>query len=196
MSKADEYRQFANDCIAWARIAISDDQREQFLEHRVCTFAIRTAPSGILLHRSLFCAGSVVGAHTPTRTRLQQGFAIDETGSRSSCTAAKRKARMSALGQKQTSRLLRAMSALAEVADLHSITWSACASSVGGTVRPSVLAVVRLKISSKRVGCSTGSPQSAHPSHDQSWIAPRERQSVGAVPGVDQGIIGFLNPIG
>ena len=32
MSKADEYRQFANDCIAWARIAISDDQRGQFLE--------------------------------------------------------------------------------------------------------------------------------------------------------------------
>jgi len=32
MSKADEYRQFANDCIVWARIAISDDQREQFLE--------------------------------------------------------------------------------------------------------------------------------------------------------------------
>ena len=32
MSKADEYRQFANDCIAWARIAISDDQRDQFLE--------------------------------------------------------------------------------------------------------------------------------------------------------------------
>ena len=32
MSKADEYREFANDCIVWARIAISDDQREQFLE--------------------------------------------------------------------------------------------------------------------------------------------------------------------
>ena len=32
MSKTDEYRQFANDCIAWARLAISDDQREQFLE--------------------------------------------------------------------------------------------------------------------------------------------------------------------
>jgi hypothetical protein len=32
MSKADEHRQFANDCIAWARIAISDDQRQQFLE--------------------------------------------------------------------------------------------------------------------------------------------------------------------
>jgi hypothetical protein len=31
-SKADEYRQLPNDCIAWARIAISDDQREQFLE--------------------------------------------------------------------------------------------------------------------------------------------------------------------
>ena len=32
MSKADEYRQFADDCIAWARIATCDDQREQFLE--------------------------------------------------------------------------------------------------------------------------------------------------------------------
>jgi hypothetical protein len=32
MSKADEYRQFANHCIVWARIATSDDQREQFLE--------------------------------------------------------------------------------------------------------------------------------------------------------------------
>ena len=32
MSKADEYRQFANDCIVWARIVTSDDQREQFLE--------------------------------------------------------------------------------------------------------------------------------------------------------------------
>jgi hypothetical protein len=32
MSKADDYRQFANDCIVWARIATSDDQREQFLE--------------------------------------------------------------------------------------------------------------------------------------------------------------------
>jgi len=32
MSKTDQYRQFANDCIVWARIATSDDQREQFLE--------------------------------------------------------------------------------------------------------------------------------------------------------------------
>jgi hypothetical protein len=32
MSKADEYRRLANDCIVWARIATSDDQREQFLE--------------------------------------------------------------------------------------------------------------------------------------------------------------------
>jgi hypothetical protein len=32
MSKTDEYRQFANDCIVWSRIATSDDQREQFLE--------------------------------------------------------------------------------------------------------------------------------------------------------------------
>ena len=32
MSKTDEYRQFANDCIVWARRATSDVQREQFLE--------------------------------------------------------------------------------------------------------------------------------------------------------------------
>ena len=32
MSKTDEYRQLADDCIVWARIAISADQREQFLE--------------------------------------------------------------------------------------------------------------------------------------------------------------------
>ena len=32
MTTADGYRQFANDCIAWARIATSDEQREQFLE--------------------------------------------------------------------------------------------------------------------------------------------------------------------
>jgi hypothetical protein len=32
MSKADENRQFASDCIMWARIATSGDQREQFLE--------------------------------------------------------------------------------------------------------------------------------------------------------------------
>jgi hypothetical protein len=31
MSKTDEYRQIADDCIVWARIATSDDQREQFL---------------------------------------------------------------------------------------------------------------------------------------------------------------------
>jgi hypothetical protein len=32
MSTTDEYRQFANDCIVWARLATSDDQRERFLE--------------------------------------------------------------------------------------------------------------------------------------------------------------------
>ena len=32
MCKTDEYRQLADGCIAWARLAISDDQREQFLE--------------------------------------------------------------------------------------------------------------------------------------------------------------------
>src|SRR5215831_17420310 len=37
--------------------------------HRVCTFAIRTAPSGILFHRSLICASSVVGAQLTSNDR-------------------------------------------------------------------------------------------------------------------------------
>ena len=32
MPEADEYRQFANDCIVWARIATSDDQRARLVE--------------------------------------------------------------------------------------------------------------------------------------------------------------------
>src|SRR5262249_38350863 len=43
-----------------------------------------------------------------------------------------------------------------ELAPLHSITSSARASSVGGTVRPSALAVFRLRIVSSLVGACTG----------------------------------------
>src|SRR5262249_19657084 len=43
-----------------------------------------------------------------------------------------------------------------ERAPPHSITSSARASSVGGTVRPSTLAVTRLTTRSNLVGCSTG----------------------------------------
>src|SRR5262245_1793569 len=43
-----------------------------------------------------------------------------------------------------------------ELAPPHSITSSASARSIGGTSRPSVLAVLRLITSSNFVGCSTG----------------------------------------
>src|SRR5262249_38471408 len=43
-----------------------------------------------------------------------------------------------------------------ELAPLHSITSSASASSAGGTVRPSILAVSALMTSSNLVGCTTG----------------------------------------
>ena len=43
-----------------------------------------------------------------------------------------------------------------EIAPLHSITSSARASSVGGQLRPSALAVLRLMTSSNLVGCRTG----------------------------------------
>src|SRR5215469_1218257 len=50
----------------------------------------------------------------------------------------------------------RATDAYDELAPSHSITSSAKAISCGGTSRPRVLAVFRLMISSKLVGCSTG----------------------------------------
>src|SRR5262249_33050663 len=43
-----------------------------------------------------------------------------------------------------------------ELAPFHSITSSARASKVGGTPRPSALAVLRFTISSNLVGCCTG----------------------------------------
>src|SRR5262245_60283625 len=43
-----------------------------------------------------------------------------------------------------------------ELASPHSITSSASASSVGGTVRPSALAVLRLTLSSNLVGACVG----------------------------------------
>src|SRR5215475_10572678 len=43
-----------------------------------------------------------------------------------------------------------------ELAPFHSITSSAMASTPGGMVRPSVLAVLRLMTNSNLVGCSTG----------------------------------------
>src|SRR5258705_4330389 len=46
-----------------------------------------------------------------------------------------------------------------KIAPLHSITSSARASSDGGTVSPSALAVIRLMTRSNLVGCSTGRPE-------------------------------------
>src|SRR5262249_37153226 len=50
-----------------------------------------------------------------------------------------------------------------ECAAVHSITSSAAACSVSGTVRPSALAVLRLITSSNVVGCSTGSSDGLAP---------------------------------
>ena len=49
------------------------------------------------------------------------------------------------------------------LASHHSITSSARASSVGGTVRPSALAVLRLITSSNVVGCMTGKSSGRSP---------------------------------
>jgi hypothetical protein len=38
MFKTDQYRQFAHDCVVWARIAISDEQRELFCAQGVVTY--------------------------------------------------------------------------------------------------------------------------------------------------------------
>src|SRR5215468_1052749 len=94
---------------------------------------------------------------------------------------------MSASGQKQTYAAHNGMSALHPIADMcgaatnvrygpkadscsaakfhfYSITSSARASSDGGTVRPSALAVLRLITSSNLVGCSTGRSDGLAPS--------------------------------
>src|SRR5262249_33090423 len=49
------------------------------------------------------------------------------------------------------------------LASHHSITSSASASKVGGTSRPSALAVLALMTSSKRVGCSIGKSDGRDP---------------------------------
>src|SRR5205807_5719091 len=50
-----------------------------------------------------------------------------------------------------------------ELASFHSITSSARASSVGGTSRPSALAVLRLMTNSNFVGCSIGNSEAFAP---------------------------------
>jgi len=59
----------------------------------------------------------------------------------------------------------------------HSITSSARASSVGGTSRPSTLAVVRLSIKSNRVGCSTGKSPGLAPCRILSTYSAARRNS-------------------
>src|SRR5262249_35351331 len=63
-----------------------------------------------------------------------------------------------------------------ERAAFHSITSSASAMSVGGTSRPSALAVLALIISSKRVGCSTGKSDGRDPLRILSTKAAARRQ--------------------
>src|SRR5262249_33428881 len=59
-----------------------------------------------------------------------------------------------------------------ERAPPHSITSSARASSVGGTVRPSALAVLRLITSSNLVGCITGKSAGLGPFGDRPTKGP------------------------
>src|SRR5262245_36437820 len=62
-----------------------------------------------------------------------------------------------------------------EGAPLHSITSSARASSVGGTVRPSACAVIKFTTSSNFVGCSTGISAGFVPRRILSNNLPRAR---------------------
>src|SRR6266849_10149 len=55
----------------------------------------------------------------------------------------------------------------------HSITSSTWASSVGGSVRPSIFAVFRLMISSNVVGCSMGNSEGLAPFKIRSTKTPR-----------------------
>jgi hypothetical protein len=98
--------------------------------------------------------------------RLQQGFAVGEMGFRVRLHSSNREARMSAMGQADNASTLApivmptAQRALGQSATYaldqiaaYSITSSARASNDGETVRPRILAVVRLMTSSNLVGC-------------------------------------------
>ena len=62
-----------------------------------------------------------------------------------------------------------------ELAAVHSITSSAIASTPGGMVRPSALAVCRLMTSSNLVGCSTGRSPACAPRRILSTYSPARR---------------------
>src|SRR5262249_50951462 len=66
-----------------------------------------------------------------------------------------------------------------ELATLHSITSSASASSVHGTVRPSALAILRLMTSSNDLGCSTGISAGFAPRRILSTKSAERRQMPG-----------------
>src|SRR5262249_547306 len=68
-----------------------------------------------------------------------------------------------------------------ELAPSHSITSSARASSVGGTVRPSTLAVVKLMTRSNLVGCSTGMSAGLAPRKILSTYSAARRNRSGAL---------------
>jgi hypothetical protein len=107
--------------------------------------------------------------------------------------------RMSALGQKQTFRHLKRMSALPQKADIEKhccdvcfvpkrdqrrrskkrsywITLSARATKPAGTATPTASAVLRLITNSNLVGCSTGMSATSEPR--RSWISCRARISL------------------
>ena len=68
----------------------------------------------------------------------------------------------------------------------YSITWSARASTYGGIVRPSALAVLRLITSSNCVGCSIGSSPALAPLRilsTNSWGHPSQRPGEVRDPG-------------
>src|SRR5262249_1062848 len=66
-----------------------------------------------------------------------------------------------------------------EIAPFHSITSSARASNMGGMVRPSALAVIKLMTRSNLVGCSTGKSAGFAPRKILSTYSAPRRNSVG-----------------
>jgi hypothetical protein len=108
---------------------------------------------------------------------------------------------MSALGQKQTFAPQKAMSALPPKADMcgatwdvcfgansghqnkligYSMTWSARATRLGGTARPSALAVFRLITNSYLVGACTGISTGFSPLENAIKRSPPQPQRTGA----------------
>src|SRR5215831_8876154 len=120
-----------------------------------CRQAFVVAAQPVVLHRNILALNITAFVQPLAKGGEPRGFdgirrpAVDESDHR-------RRRLLRPCCQRPKGRRRRAAEQRYELAPLHSITSSAVASSLSGTVRPSILAVEALMTSSNLVDCTTG----------------------------------------